>query len=326
MWSDLWSTRSQIAWHFFTISTSILGIERSQVGQARRRQGAWAGKGPLEARVHILDFKIRISVKSGCKNKMYVGPKTKHPFLLVREQGPEDFRSEAMCGPKTIQPLSIFVSSLLCFLPLLFRFDDDLRSLSSNPFLAEHSNWSGSYRGLLAPSIAILAVSAPSGIYTIFSILLTSAHRVPTSRYIVMSSIERFIYLCGMAFNAAFLFFPSEWTVSMIYESSSCFGNASTILSIYPILKYLERASNSFTPITVASINFFVCSGSIMNSCAFLSGDPASLTVLVLYFSSVACIMVAALIFYGACIWSFAGFLNSFDFSADYLFVVRTTV
>ena len=81
-------------------------------------------------------------------------------------------------------------------------------------------------------------------------------HMDPSSSRIVrMSMLERAMFLFGVFCNGFYLLFPYDsWNVMILQNIDNVYNNLPTTLQIAPVLLFLERHTNAFTPLLTSCL------------------------------------------------------------------------
>lgn len=91
---------------------------------------------------------------------------------------------------------------------------------------------------------------------------------IPASRrklvLVRLTDFERFLFAIGVALVGFIVFY--DVAESNLYLIWNCLMNASTILTICPVLLFLERCTQTWTPIRTSLINLLIVLGSILDS------------------------------------------------------------
>lgn len=109
-----------------------------------------------------------------------------------------------------------------------------------------------------------------------------------------LTVIERFLFVVGVAMQCLVGFAPANADYLLLLYH--CASNCSTVLTICPILMFLERCTTSWTSATTISVAVLTVIGAILNSCSYcLQSDSA--TAKNLYFASSIFFILACLVY-----------------------------
>ena len=198
------------------------------------------------------------------------------------------------------------ISSVLCFIPTFdFTYtsvtDDYTASFNSNTSLLQ-----ASYASLiicLLPGLDLFLDIIPSSIFMDTKLqLLDNAASASTA--VRLNHIEKFLFLLGvLSYSVAV--YPSFKELNSLSPAEAGnlfvgFENASTILSICPIMALLYRVSTSWNATITISITVFTCVSSVLSSvCPLFPND--SVVYNAIFILSCLCINVATMIYIVAC-------------------------
>ena len=93
-----------------------------------------------------------------------------------------------------------------------------------------------------------------------------------SSRKIVrMDMFEKLAFLVGVTIQALFVLFPTEWNFMTLFLIQNCCAEANTILTVLPVLYFLQRTTQTFTPLVTTIISFILNVGCAIHSCSYLA-------------------------------------------------------
>lgn len=196
--------------------------------------------------------------------------------------------------------LIALVGSILSFLPF-FGFDN----LENLEIGSGENGVEGSYF-YRESSIATLILIIPTSMDIVLDVLLMIANTIAARSnkavkkldapivLVRLTGLERSLFVLGVAVQCLVAFIPMDATCLIIlYHSTS---NCSTVLTLCPILMFLDRCTTTWNSYSTVSVALFTAVGATLNSASYCSnyGSSASKG---LYFAGSIFYIAAALIY-----------------------------
>eukprot|EP01035_Chromulina_nebulosa_P029810 gene29810-39541_t len=210
-----------------------------------------------------------------------------------------------MLPDQIILVLSV-IFSVLCLIPT-FNFtqtsvtDDYTASFNSNTTLLQASF--ASLIICLLPGLDLFLDIIPASILKDTNLQLFD-NTASASTAVRLNHIEKFLFLLGvLSYSVAV--YPSFQDLNSLSPAEAGnvfvgFENASTILSICPIMSLLYRVSTTWNATITISITVFTCVSSVLSSaCCLLQNE--SVVYKIIFIVSCLCINLATLIYIVAC-------------------------
>ena len=97
-----------------------------------------------------------------------------------------------------------------------------------------------------------LGVALPSAFdlfVDIFVAIFRKTNDQPKKEIVRLSLLERSVFLFGVICNGVYLFFPSDWNIMVISNIYNVFNNLACMLQAAPILIFLGRSTEAFSPL-----------------------------------------------------------------------------
>ena len=85
-----------------------------------------------------------------------------------------------------------------------------------------------------------------------------------------MDAYEKLAFLLGVSIQALFVLFPADWNFMTLYLIQNCCAEANTILTTLPVLYFLQRTTQSFSPLVTTIISFVLNIGCALHSNTYL--------------------------------------------------------
>ena len=85
-----------------------------------------------------------------------------------------------------------------------------------------------------------------------------------------MDMFEKLAFLCGVILQSLFVLFPADWNFMILFLIQNCCSEANTILTTLPVLYFLQRTTQTFTPFVTTIISLFLNVGCAIHSCCYL--------------------------------------------------------
>ena len=137
----------------------------------------------------------------------------------------------------------IIVGTLFCMSPVFFLNDRHFAIASVNP----HSFLPLSFMVVIIPA-ADLMLDLPSHLTAYFYPKKKSTMNYVDSTVVFrLTDFERLLFIIGVVIPSVILFFPSSMDISMISIVNSCTNNCSVLLTVVPIVTFLQRCTTTFT-------------------------------------------------------------------------------
>ena len=133
-----------------------------------------------------------------------------------------------------------------------------------------------------------------------------------TNNVVRLSLLERTIFVIGVFVNGLFLLFPSAWNAMILFTIQTIFADINTLLTVAPMLIFMQRNTDVFTPIFTTFLLILLCSGIVAINFTFLMvSTPSSITYNALYrYSEVSLSLCFGGIILG-CLWSLFCYLST---------------
>ena len=137
----------------------------------------------------------------------------------------------------------IIVGTLFCMSPVFFLNDRRFTIVSVNP----HSFLPLSFMVVIIPA-ADLMLDLPSHLTAYFYPKKKSTTNYVDSTVVIrLTDFERLLFIIGVALPSVIFFFPSSMDISMISIVNSCTNNCNVLLTVVPIVTFLQRCTTTFT-------------------------------------------------------------------------------
>ena len=98
----------------------------------------------------------------------------------------------------------------------------------------------------------------------------------PNDKIVRLSLLERSVFLIGVLTNGFFLLFPSSWNVMVRSNIDTIFNNMPCYLQIAPIIIFLERSTQAFSPLVTSFLVTTNCAGTSIAVLATLFCVPGT--------------------------------------------------
>ena len=137
----------------------------------------------------------------------------------------------------------ITLGTLFCLSPLFFLNDMRFTVASVDP----HSFLPLSFMVVIIPA-ADLILDLPSHLTAYFYPKKKSMmNNVDSTVVIRLTDFERLLFIIGVVIPSVIFFFPSSMDISMISIVNSCTNNCNVLLTVVPIVTFLQRCTTTFT-------------------------------------------------------------------------------
>jgi hypothetical protein len=192
------------------------------------------------------------------------------------------------------------VGSILSFLPF-FGFNNFLNLEDDSSEDGVHGSYF--YR---ESSIATLILIIPTSMDIVLDVLLMIANTIaarsnkavkkPDAPIVLvrLTGLERSLFVLGVAMQCLVAFVPMDADCLIILYH--CTSNCSTVLTLCPILMFLERCTTTWNFYSTISVALFTAVGATLNSTSYCCTD-GSLAAKGLYFAGSIFFIAAALIY-----------------------------
>lgn len=157
--------------------------------------------------------------------------------------------SFSMLRPEQINLAITIVVAAICLTPLAtiqqHEFDDP--SVKRDSIVYNNASFAASFFVVLIP-LTDLLLDYPSRIAAFFqSIKDRRKMKPPSSVVIRLTDTERLLFIVGVAVQSTVGFLPASTPLSTMDIVHNCTGNLSVILTLGPILTFLQRCTITFT-------------------------------------------------------------------------------
>ena len=122
-----------------------------------------------------------------------------------------------------------------------------------------------------------LGVALPSAFdlfVDIFVAIFRKTNDQPKKEIVRLSLLERSVFLFGVICNGVYLFFPSDWNIMVISNINNVFNNLSALIQNVPILIFLERSTEAFSPLLTSFLVLTLSLSEVMWCCTYLDVTP----------------------------------------------------
>ena len=162
----------------------------------------------------------------------------------------------------------------------------------------------GPFLGMCLPSLMDLMVEMYVAIGRKAS---TEIHRNTASTVIRLSMLERSVFIIGVICNSFYFLMPIDWNVMVIFIVREITEIISSVFVTAPLIMFLERTTNVFSPLFTTLIIFLLSCGNAIGCMSYNAAydtDFHKENVVSLYM-----LIACYLLIISACLWSFLQFL-----------------
>ena len=231
----------------------------------------------------------------------------------------------------------VFVSIIVCLLPIFLHCDGQRRGIPSGYFedLLNNSTFTspvdsttvlslmtddyvallgtpdinsamivGPFLGMCVPALFDLVVE----LYVTLTQPITAMHSTNGFPIVRLSMLERFCFILGVICNAFYFVIPMDWNVMVIFNVHISTTILANVLNAAPIIIFLERTTNVFSPLFTSLVLFLLTLGNVMAVQSYDLAYDTSAHIEIYYYSTKIMITCYLLVL-SACFWSFLRFL-----------------
>ena len=164
----------------------------------------------------------------------------------------------------------------------------------------------GPFLGMSLPALADLLVD----VYVAFTHPPTTSGDEKNNqlKIVRLSMLERFVFIVGIICNSLYFLFPLEWNIMALYAGRQVVTNLNTLLSTAPIIMFLERTTNVFTPFLTTVIILMLALGGTM-SCYLFNLPSDTVPYRIVYVDYQYILLADYVLILSVCFWSFVQFV-----------------
>ena len=170
----------------------------------------------------------------------------------------------------------------------------------------------GPFLGLCLPALLDLFVE--------FYVSVTQP-KTTTDSIIRLTMLERMMFIVGVIFNDVYFLIPLDWNVMVQFTIRFTTTTMANVL-LAPIIIFLERTTNVFSPFFTTLVLFLLALGNVMVNFSYVFAHGTLSQINLNYWANIVVITSFVLIL-SACVWSFLWFLYNRQRSMTRLYGIK---